>query len=68
VWQNRSELVPLGHTTFPFRTAVVSPWEYPTDWSFPVLLVDIALAWGGLSLIAATWARTRRRRIPLGAP
>jgi hypothetical protein len=64
LWQNLSELVPTGHTVFPFRTAVVSPWEYPTEWSLPLLLLDIALVWGGLRLILAAIAGTRHRRAP----
>jgi hypothetical protein len=57
VWQNLAELVPMGHTSFPFRTAVVSPWEYPTEWSLPALLLNLALVWGGLRLIVAAWGR-----------
>jgi hypothetical protein len=64
LWQRLSELVPTGHTVFSFRTAVVSPWEYPTEWSLPLLLLDIALVWGGLSLILAATAGTRHRRAP----
>jgi hypothetical protein len=62
VWQNLADLVPMGHTTFPFRTAVVSPWEYSTEWSLPTLLLNLALVWGGLGLIVAVLGRTRHRR------
>ena len=61
--QNHSELIPMsGHIDFPYHTSFISPWEFPAGFSMLAFLVDVAVVWASLNLIAAGQARRRRRR------
>lgn len=61
--QNLSELIPMGgHVDFPYHTSFLSPWEFPADFSMLAFLVDVAVVWACLHLVAAGRARRRQRR------
>jgi hypothetical protein len=61
--QNLSELVAMGgQVDFPYHTPFLSPWEFSADFSMLAFLVDVAVVWACLILVAAGRARRRQRQ------
>lgn len=67
VQQYLADLVPMGIEDFPYRTRLLSPWEFAADFSWSAFLLDVAIVWACLWVIVRLWHRARQRRHPVTA-